>query len=186
MIARWFPQERSGSWELIRDRHLYISDFWNGGTAALGCISAGRQGGYMAVCWNGDVVPCVFMPYSPVNINQAYAEGKNLNDVWSNPFFKRIREWQTDYGYEKNFEESKKIRNWMMPCPIRDHYGEFRPLLDEFHPKPLDDNAGAAMADPAYREGMIAYNRAVADLFDPIWNQWYMDPNQEIPKKGGS
>lgn len=174
------------SWELIRDRRLYISDFWNGGTAALGCISAGRPGGYMAVCWNGDVLPCVFMPYSPVNVNQIYAENKNLCDVWSNPFFKRIREWQTAYGYDKNFEESSKIRNWMMPCPIRDHYEEFRPMLDEFHPKPLDENAAMAMADADYQKGMIEYNRAVAELMDPIWKKYYMDPDRKIPDKKGS
>ena len=181
------PQQRlwmwKRSWELIRDRQLYISDFWNGGTAALGCIGAGRAGGYMAVQWNGDVVPCVFAPYSPANINQIYAEGKNLMDVWSSPFFKKYREWQVDYGYGRNFEDSKNIRNWMMPCPARDHYEEFRPMLDEFHPKPLDENAGVAMTDPEYRDGMIAYNKAVAEVMDPIWKEWYMDPDHRVADK---
>jgi MoaA/NifB/PqqE/SkfB family radical SAM enzyme len=174
------------SWELIRERRLYVSDFWNGGTTAMGCIGAGRSGGYMAVVWNGDVVPCVFMPYSPVNINQIYAEGKNLIDVWKNPFFKKLREWQAGYGYGKDYEQSSQIRNWMMPCPIRDHYEEFRPMLDEFHPKPLDENAGLAMTDPEYRKGMIAYNKAVAALMDPIWKEHYMDPAYKIPPKGGA
>jgi MoaA/NifB/PqqE/SkfB family radical SAM enzyme len=181
------PQQRlwmwKRSWELIRDRQLYISDFWNGGTAALGCIGAGRAGGYMAVQWNGDVVPCVFAPYSPANINQIYAEGKNLMDVWSSPFFKKYREWQVDYGYGRNFEDSKNIRNWMMPCPARDHYEEFRPMLDEFQPKPIDENAGVAMTDPEYRDGMIAYNKAVAEVMDPIWKEHYMDPDHRIPEK---
>jgi len=174
------------SWELIRDRQLYISDFWNGGTAAMGCIAAGRPGGYMAFCWNGDVVPCVFAPYSPVNVNQAYAEGKNLNDIWGNAFFKKIREWQVAYGYDRNYEESWDTRNWMMPCPMRDHYEEFHPMLEEFHPKPLDENAAMAMTDPEYRKGIIAYNRAVAELLDPIWKNTYMDPNHKIPRKRGS
>jgi hypothetical protein len=174
------------SWELIRNRNIYVSDFWNGGTAAMGCMAAGRPGGYMAVCWNGDVVPCVFMPYSPVNVNQAFADGKNLNDVWSNAFFKKIRDWQVEYGYGRNFEDSKNIRNWMMPCPIRDHYEEFRPMLDEFRPKPLDENAAHALTDLDYRKGMIAYNKAVAALMDPIWKEHYLDPNYKIPHKGGS
>ncbi len=181
------PQQRlwmwKRSWELIRDRQLYISDFWNGGTAALGCIGAGRAGGYIAVQWNGDVVPCVFAPYSPANINQIYAEGKNLMDVWSSPFFKKYRDWQVDYGYGRNFEDSKNIRNWMMPCPARDHYEEFRPMLDEFQPKPIDENAGVAMTDPEYRDGMIAYNKAVAEVMDPIWKEHYMDPDHRIPEK---
>jgi MoaA/NifB/PqqE/SkfB family radical SAM enzyme len=174
------------SWELIRKRRLYVTDFWNGGTTALGCIGAGRQGGYMAVVWNGDVVPCVFMPYSPVNINQIYAEGKNLIDVWQAPFFKKIREWQEGYGYGKEYERRSEIKNWMMPCPIRDHYAEFRPILDEFHPKPLDENAAAAMTDPEYSKGIIAYNKAVADLMDPIWKETYMDPDYKIDPKGGA
>ncbi len=169
------------SWELIRDRRLYVSDFWNGGTAALGCIGAGRSGGYMAVCWNGDVVPCVFMPYSPANINTAYAEGKTLCDVWNHPFLRKIRSWQTAYGYDRNYEDSKNTRNWMMPCPIRDHYEEFYPMLEEFRPKPLDENAGTAMNDKEYRKRLIAYNKAVADLLDPIWRKDYMDPDHKIP-----
>jgi len=174
------------SWELIKDRRLYVSDFWNGGTTALGCIGAGRSGGYMAVQWSGDVVPCVFMPYSPANVNDVYAQGKDLMDVWQTPFFKKLREWQTGYGYGKSFEDSWNIKNWMMPCPIRDHYEEFSPILDEFHPKPLDENAGLAMTDPEYRKGMIAYNKAVAALMDPIWKEHYMDRDYKIDQKGGA
>ncbi len=181
------PQQRlwmwKRSWQLIRERQLYISDFWNGGTAALGCIGAGRPGGYMAVVWNGDVVPCVFAPYSPVNVNEAYASGKNLNDIWSNAFFKKIREWQVAYGYDRNYEDSWDTRNWMMPCPMRDHFEEFHPMLEEFHPKPLDENAGVAMTDPEYHKGIVAYNKAVAELLDPIWKQRYMDPDYKIPRK---
>ncbi|MEN6310070.1 MAG: radical SAM protein [Acidobacteriota bacterium] len=170
------------SWQLIRDRKLYVSDFWNGGTAALGCIAAGRSGGYMAVCWNGDVVPCVFMPYSPANINTAYAEGRTLCDVWNHPFLQKIRSWQTGYGYDRNYEDSKNTRNWMMPCPIRDHYEEFYPMLKQYQPKPLDENAGAAMNDEEYRKGLIAYNKAVAGLLDPIWRKEYMNPDYKIPE----
>jgi len=181
------PQQRlwmwKRSWQLIRERQLYVSDFWNGGTAALGCIGAGRPGGYMAIVWNGDVVPCVFAPYAPVNVNQAYAEGKTLNDIWDNAFFRRIRQWQVDYGYDRNYEDSWETRNWMMPCPMRDHFEEFQPIVEEFHPKPLDENAGIAMTDPEYRKGIIAYNKAVAALLDPIWEKEYMDPNYKIPRK---
>ncbi len=171
------------SWELIKDRQIYVSDFWNGGTAAMGCIGAGRAGGYMAIVWNGDVVPCVFMPYSPVNVNTAYAEGKTLNDIWDNSFFHRVREWQKDYGYDKKYGESKNIRNWMMPCPMRDHFEEFQPVLQQYRLHPIDENAGAALTDPEYRKGIIEYNRAVAKLLDPIWEKEYMDPDYKISPK---
>jgi len=170
------------SWELIKDRRLFIADFWNGGTTARGCISAGRQGGYMAVCWNGDVVPCVFMPYSPVNVNEAYARGQNLNDIWAHPFFDKVRNWQNDYGYGKTFAmQSSELKNWMMPCPIRDHYKEFHPWLEKYGVKPIDDNAKEAMLDPEYLKGMTEYNRRVAELLDPIWEKVYLDPNYRIP-----
>ena len=33
---------------------------------------------------------------SPININQAYAQGKTLNDVWAEPFFGSLRKCQKD------------------------------------------------------------------------------------------
>jgi MoaA/NifB/PqqE/SkfB family radical SAM enzyme len=179
------PEQRVWLWkrslELIRDRRLFIADFWNGGTAAQGCIAGGRAGGYMAVCWNGDVIPCVFMPYSPVNINDAYARGLTLLDIWDHPFFQNLRKWQRSYGYDKDYGVKTEIRNWIMPCPIRDHYADFHPWVEKFGLKPLDENAGEAVADPEYREGMIRYNKAVAELLDPIWNREYLNPDHKIP-----
>jgi MoaA/NifB/PqqE/SkfB family radical SAM enzyme len=162
------------SWELVKNRGVFVADFWNGGTISKGCISAGRPGGYLALNSEGMVSPCVFLPYSPVNINQVYASGGTLNDAWAHPFFGRIREWQVNYGYDKNGPDHLWKGNWMMPCPIRDHHAEFRLWLDEFHPDPLDENARAAMSDPDYRKGMIAYNRAVAALLDPVWASEYL------------
>jgi MoaA/NifB/PqqE/SkfB family radical SAM enzyme len=79
------PEQRAWmwrrSWQVIREKRYFLPDFWNSGTATKGCISAGRQGGYFYIDWNGKVTPCVFIPYSPVNINDAYREGKTLNDI---------------------------------------------------------------------------------------------------------
>ena len=47
---------------LIFERDLFLIDFWNGGPMSLGCISAGRSGGYFYIDWNGNVAPCVFFP----------------------------------------------------------------------------------------------------------------------------
>ena len=74
----------------------------------------------------------------------------------------------------------------MMPCPMRDHYDEFHPLLQKYRPKPLDENAGAALDDPDYRTGMIEYGRAVAELLDPVWQKEYMNPHYKIsPREPG-
>ncbi len=163
------------AWELVYKRHLFLADFWNSGTASLGCVSAGHEGGYMTVDWNGKVSPCVFVPYSPLNIHDVYAQGKTLIDVWLDPFFARLRSWQMDYSNEKRLAPGCRHGNWMMPCPIRDHYEEFLEILREFNPEPVDENAREAMLDPDYRSGMIEYNRAVAGLFDPIWQKRYME-----------
>jgi len=162
------------AWELIRERHIFLVDFWNGGTISQGCIGAGRQGGYMTIDWNGYANACVFMPYSPVNMNDAYAKGMTLKDVWAHPFFERLREWQRNYGYNAPFSRNPELGNWMMPCPIRDHYAEFYELYTEFMPKPNDENAADAVMDKDYREGMKEYNKAVAELLDPIWKKDYL------------
>ena len=173
------PEQRLWMWrrsrQLVYDRHLFLADFWNSGTVSLGCISAGHEGGYMTVDWDGKVSPCVFIPYSPLNIHQAYAQGKTLTDVWLHPFLARIRAWQADYSNEKRYTKGSRHGNWMMPCPIRDHYDEFFGVLREYGPEPVDESAQAAMLDPEYRRGMVSYNRAVAELFDPIWKTRYME-----------
>jgi MoaA/NifB/PqqE/SkfB family radical SAM enzyme len=162
------------AWSLIKERQLFLVDFWNGGTASNGCIGAGREGGYMTIDWNGYANVCVFMPYSPVNMNDAYASGKTLIDVWANPFFERVRDWQRGYGYGQKFAQNPDLGNWIMPCPIRDHFAEFYEMYREFMPQPNDENAAEAVMDPAYREGMKDYNRAVGELLDPIWEKDYL------------
>ncbi len=161
------------SWELVRNRKIFIADFWNSGTASLGCLAGGREGGYMAVDWNGWVLPCVFMPYSPVNIKDAYNQGKTIEDVWAHPFFARLRDWQRKYGYKKIGQKFEDYGNWMMPCPIRDHHFEWRQMIRGFNLTPQDHNAAAALEDPDYLGGLVAYNQAVAALMDPVWKNEY-------------
>jgi MoaA/NifB/PqqE/SkfB family radical SAM enzyme len=172
------PQQRLKLWQrsrqLVYERHLFIADFWNSGTAANGCVSAGHPGGYITVDWNGAISPCVFVPYSPMNIHDVYAQGKTLTDVWQHPFLARMRDWQENYGNEHGYTRGSRHGNWLMPCPIRDHYEEFHKWLEEFKPEPVDENAKAAMEDPEYRQGMIEYDRAVAELLEPIWKSEYM------------
>jgi MoaA/NifB/PqqE/SkfB family radical SAM enzyme len=172
------PEQRLRLWqrsqELIYDKQVFLADFWNSGPAAHGCISAGYEGGYLTVDWNGKITPCVFMPYSPMNIHDVYAQGKNLNDVWRHPFLAKVRAWQWEYSNEKKYTKGSWHGNWMTPCPIRDHYDQFHKMLEEHHPDPVDENARAAMEDPDYLKGMVAYNKEVTRLLDPIWERRYM------------
>jgi len=65
------------------------------------------------------------------------------------------------------------VGNWLRPCLIRDHHAEFREVLDRCPAAPTDENARAALEDPEYREGLLAYDRELAGLTDPIWRHRY-------------
>lgn len=175
------PEQRAWmwarTWQVIREKQYFIPDFWNLGTTTDGCISAGRQKqGYLYFDWNGKVMPCVFVPYSPVNVKDVYAQGGTLNDLLEEPFFRAIREWQDAYGYAAT--KPQECKNWTMPCPIRDHHADFRRMLQAFEPDPEDEAALEAMTDPDYSDGLIQYDESVARLMDPIWKREYLVPGR--------
>jgi MoaA/NifB/PqqE/SkfB family radical SAM enzyme len=161
------------TWQVVRERRIFLADFWNLGTASDGCIAAGRQGGYLYVDWNGSVMPCVFVPYSPVNVNDLYQNGGTLNDVWDHPFFGNIRAWQREYGY--GHTEPGNVGNWLMPCINRDHHRTFWRMLTIHEPDPEDAAAAQAWQDESYHRGLMAYNEQVAALMDPIWEKEYLE-----------
>lgn len=156
------------SWEIVRSRRMFLADFWNSGTACDGCLSAGGHGsgGYFYVDWNGAVSPCVFLPYSPVNIKDVYARGGTLNDVWADPFFHSLRQWQLNY---KN-----KNENGLAPCPNRDHHAELEQIIMEYEPDPIDGNAAAALLDPEYSQGLAQYGATYEALTQGIWENHYV------------
>ncbi|MBN1321330.1 MAG: radical SAM protein, partial [Thermoleophilia bacterium] len=157
------------SWEIVREREFFMPDFWNHGTCVDGCLAAGGhgQGGYFYIDWNGAVTPCVFMPYSPVNIRDAYAQGKTLNDVWQHPFFQAVRQWEYDYVDDG--------RSMISPCPNRDHHDELERLLMQYEPEPTDSNAADTLVDREYTAGLVAYNRRFEAITDPVWKSRYLD-----------
>ena len=160
------------SWEVIEKRRILLIDFWNHGTLVQGCISAGREGGYLYIDWNGKVMPCVFAPYSAVNIQDIYARGGTLNDVWKAPFFQAIREWQREYGYGQ--KEPLQEGNWLRPCPIRDHHRMFRELVDRYQPEPEDQAAREALEDQEYYKGLVAYGTDIGEYSQDIWEGKYL------------
>jgi MoaA/NifB/PqqE/SkfB family radical SAM enzyme len=156
------------TWDLMRDKGYFMPDFWNDSTLCEGCISAGRDdgGGYLYIEWNGNVTPCVFVPYTPTNVKHVFETGGNLNDVWADPFFADIRAWQTSY----------KQKNILMPCPNRDHHADLRALIAKDEPEPLDENARDALLDPGYARGLAEYEERFQRYADPIWQKYYVRP----------
>lgn len=156
---KWMWQR---AWDVIRERHIFLADFWNHGTVSDGCIAAGRTrgSGYFYIDWNGAISPCVFVPYSPVNVNDLYAKGKTLSDAWSEPFFSGIRNWQENYWQDKG--------NWLAPCIIRDHHADLRHLIAQHEPDPTDESARAALLDPDYARGLAEYDEKYQSLSGPL------------------
>jgi MoaA/NifB/PqqE/SkfB family radical SAM enzyme len=168
-------------WSLIRERHIFIADFWNSATASNGCLAAGRAGGYFHVNWNGDVSPCVFFPYAPRNVNEVFASGGTLDDVWNHPFFADIREWQREYGYREAHESCNgSCGNWMAPCLIRDHHTEFMKIMGTHRARPIDDDARAALEDADYHAGLVQFDREYEALTGPVWRERYLQA-QGVP-----
>ncbi|MFH1091810.1 MAG: radical SAM protein, partial [Pseudomonadota bacterium] len=151
---------------LVWERKFLLVDFWNSGTATGGCISAGRREGYFYIDWNGNVTPCVFVPYAAANIYKIYEQGGDLNTIMNTPFFKRIREWQRQYGYE---QPPEKLDNWLCPCVVRDHFEFLQECAAKYDLTPINEQAAEAIKDPEYCQGMIKYGQEYKKLTDPMW-----------------
>jgi len=164
------PQKRfwmwNQTWKLIREKKVFLADFWNSGTVVDGCLSAGGHGngGYLYIEWNGNVTPCVFVPYSPVNVKTIYERGGNLNNIYSEPFFANIRNWQ----------KNRKGESLLNPCLIRDHNVFLREIIDQYHAQPIDQNASSALQDPVYAEGMDRYATAYGQISNKVWDTVYL------------
>lgn len=159
------------TWQIIRERKIMLADFWNCGTVSSGCIAAGDA--YFYIDWHGKIMPCVFVPYSAANIHDIYARGGTLDDIYDLPYFKAIRRWQWDYATGK--DRDGRCGNWILPCPLRDHYHAGRSLIDQYQPEPEDRSAAEALSDETYRQRMLAYDEDLKRLFDPIWEQEYLE-----------
>jgi MoaA/NifB/PqqE/SkfB family radical SAM enzyme len=169
------PQQRlemyNRTWRLVRERKIFVADFWNSGTASSGCIAAARPGGYFYINWDGTITPCAFIPYSTHNIFDVFGNGGNLDTILYSLFFKRIRQWQDEYGYAQPAENT---RNWLCPCVIRDHFEVIFNAVQNCQAKPIDKGAVDALADTEYHHGMIAYGNDYNHLSDKVWAGHYM------------
>ena len=168
-------------WWLVRNRHVFIADFWNSATATNGCLAAGRAGGYFHVNWNGDVSPCVFVPYSPVNVRDVFARGGTLDDVWTQPFFAGHPGLAARAGLPGGERGLPRLRQLAGPLH---HPGPPRGLPGaraQARPAPLDEDARAALADPEYHEGLERFGRELEALTGPVWRERYLQGKGDPP-----
>ena len=163
------------SWHAVTQKKMFVTDFWNSAEASDGCVSAGKPDGYLYIDWNGNLTPCVFNPYSPVNVVELYKEGKTLNDALQHPFLKAIRSWQKEYALDRAPDEKG---NYLTPCPMRDHYADMLKMLKEHSPRPIDVSGDEALHDEKYQCGMMEYDTQLSGLLDPIWEKEKLAPEK--------
>ncbi len=154
----------------IKEGYNYI-DFWNQGVMTDGCLAAGRNGGYLYIDWNGNVMPCVFIPYYVDNIFEVYQRGGTLNDVLYSTFFKEIRKWQSQYAYGKPPQDQG---NLILPCPIKDHHEAVYEILKNHSTiQPSDQPAKETQEDSSYHKGLMEYDQVLRRVMDPVWEKEY-------------
>ena len=174
------PEQRKWMFErekqIIHDKNIFLPDFWNGGIYSSGCLAGGRPGGYISIDWNGNVTPCVFYPYSKLNINQIYAKGGNINDTLKSDLMVEIRKWQREYGFEK---KGKEVHNLIAPCGFRDHYDITYNLLQKINPEPVDEDAKKVLNDKTYFNELLNYENEFNNITENIWQNDFIKPEDE-------
>jgi MoaA/NifB/PqqE/SkfB family radical SAM enzyme len=159
-------------WEtLIREKKYPIADFWNSGVLVSGCIAYGRSEGYLYIDWNGNIMPCAFVPFYEDNILDLYKKGKKLTDSLFSDLFKNGRKWQNEYG----LNDRKKPDNWLMPCSIRDHFKNFKTNILSKTAKPEDCHAKAAIESKEYEKVLEEFDKDLEKRTLPIWKNEYLD-----------
>ena len=159
-------------WEKVLIEKKYcMADFWNSGVLSNGCIAYGRHGGYVYIDWNGNIMPCVFVPYYVDNIYKLYENGKTIADALNSKFMKNGREWQNKYG----LDNLKFPDNWLMPCSIRDHYEIFRKSIITKDIKGEDAIAEEILDDQEYYDNLLKYDNKLESLSRKIWEEEYLN-----------
>jgi MoaA/NifB/PqqE/SkfB family radical SAM enzyme len=158
-------------WEyLLKEKKYCIADFWNSGVLANGCIAYGRHKGYLYINWNGDITPCAFVPYHEDNILDLHKKGKGITDALFSDLFVNGRKWQCKYG----LDNTKKPHNWLMPCPIRDHYQNFKDNILTKKCKPENIYAKKALNSKEYNKTLKEFDEELNELTEPIWKKEYL------------
>lgn len=162
--------------QILSEKHWFVADFWNSAILSNGCISCAKSGnGYFYIDWNGNIMPCVFIPYYQHNVKELFNEGKKLQDALFSDFFVSGREWQDKY-----FNQDGKLGNMLMPCIIRDHHKQFLEIAKGSNVLPEDDAAKAAMEDDGYHNVLIKFDEGLKEITDPYWKKTYEKEHSEI------
>ena len=160
----------------IKEKKHCIADFWNSGVLSDGCIAYGGNRGYLYINWNGDIMPCVFVPFTVSNIKDLYFQGKTLNDALDTDLMKRGRRWQKQYA----LDHSEDPGNLLMPCSIRDHYANFTENILIPDAKGENSAAQKIIDDLNYKKKMCEYDKKLSVLSRTIWKNHYLQSEIKV------
>jgi len=152
--------------KMIIDKEYFVADFWNGAPMSNGCISCGGNGGYLYINWDGNIMPCVFIPYYHDNIKTLFHNGKSLSDALNAPLFVQGRAWQKDYIGTKSTPG-----NLLRPCFYRDHYKKFHEIVNQSNALPENEDAQKALNSNEYYEFMLEFDKELNELSAPVWEK---------------
>ncbi len=128
-------------------------------------------------------MPCPYYQFSPVNIFDVYKNGGTLNEVYGQPFFEAIRNWQDEYAYRR---EREQTGNWLRLCPIRDHHKIALEKIEKYGARPEDEATEKGLYDGEVHQGLIKFDEKLERLMDPYWEKIYLkgekvDPDPRLP-----
>lgn len=159
-------------WEkMLSEKRYSIADFWNSGMLTHGCIAYGANRGHIYIDWNGNIMPCVFVPYYEDNVYDLYKKGKTLGDALKSDLMQKGNQWQIRYG----LKDKKNPGNWLRPCSIRDHYANFREHILSNKAKGENKEAQEILHDKGYYENMVRYDEELKALTDSIWEKEFLN-----------
>ena len=152
--------------KVLMENKFFVADFWNSAMLSNGCISCGKPKGYFYINWDGNIMPCVFVPHFIDNVQTLYNSGRNLSDALFSPFFVEGRKWQSTY-----LQSDDKLGNLLMPCFYRDHHKDFVEIAKSTGAKPENQSAGEALNSNEYYEAMLRFDEKLEKVASPVWEE---------------
>ena len=163
-------------WEkLLEQKHYCIADFWNSASVVDGCIAYGRWNGYFYIDWDGKIMPCVFVPFYEETVHEVYGSGRTLGDALQSPLFRNGRQWQKEYGFG-----NREKQNILMPCSIRDHFGNFKAYIHCPGTKPQNKEAEEMINDPEIEKTLVRFEKELEQLTEQIWKEEFLQIHAEV------
>lgn len=169
------PSQRDGirefTWDMLRQKGLFIADFWNSGAMTMGCIAGGR---YLHINNKGNIEPCVFFKFTTNNIRDT-----RLIDALRSPLFSEIRRGQEGQS------------NPLTPCQFMDHPEDGRRAVTVSGARPSEEGGDSIFGPqiyPAIERWSAEYREQYAT---PAWQsgeyEWfghvYSEPRWTPPGK---